>query len=246
MTDFLASIGVAPQRCLDEALGPRSDSNPIPKCALKDLSVFSVQYDDCSRPWVMCRCADAEMSEATMVAEFGRLPPRLRSWVRHIIAFSGEDENGNVGTGAGSSDDIIVFYGTAGTPTIFIHEAAHSIDQGFSGEQDWEDTYESDTCIPDNYATSSPAENFAQVTVTVMAMKNTGSTGGFDPMSCMANQFNSVWDTFGSQLTVEGDQECDLGVRREDSPTVAWVYRGTKAKRDVYTNPAIEWFNVEH
>lgn len=141
--------------------------------------------------------------------------------------------NGGVNTGAGSYDDVATFYyGNAATPTIFTHEAAHSADKGFAGREEFTNAYEMDTCIPDNCAASAPHEDFAQVVVAAMAMMNAGSTAGFDPMSCMSNQIAAVWATFGSQSTVEGGLRCDLAVRQDDSPTVAWVWaEGKKMAR---------------
>jgi hypothetical protein len=46
------------------------------------MEVYNVFYEDCDRPWVICRHKDAPMSIEKMIDNFGRLPVRLRSLVR--------------------------------------------------------------------------------------------------------------------------------------------------------------------
>ena len=56
-----------------------------------------------------------------MIDNFGRMPVRMRDYVRHIIALPGQKS-------AGSNGDNIAFFGTSNVISIFIHETAHSLD----------------------------------------------------------------------------------------------------------------------
>jgi hypothetical protein len=50
-----------------------------------DMEVLNVQYTDCGMAWVLCRHNKAEPSQIQMIDIFGRLPVRMRQWVRWII-----------------------------------------------------------------------------------------------------------------------------------------------------------------
>ena len=57
-----------------------------------------------------------------MIDIFGRMPVRMRQYVRHILAVPGV-------ISAGSSGDNIVLKGTGpNLMTLFVHETAHSLD----------------------------------------------------------------------------------------------------------------------
>lgn len=62
-----------------------------------------------------------EISQIDMIDLWGRLPVRMRDYVRHLIALPGTRS-------AGSNGDNIVFYGPANVISIFVHEVAHSLD----------------------------------------------------------------------------------------------------------------------
>ncbi|KAJ4355858.1 uncharacterized protein N0V89_003879 [Didymosphaeria variabile] len=57
--------GRYPQNCYDKAREAISDDDARPKCQLGDLEIYDVTYEDCPSgrdPWVLCRCANAELS----------------------------------------------------------------------------------------------------------------------------------------------------------------------------------------
>ena len=56
-----------------------------------------------------------------MIDVFGRMPVRTRGYVRHIIGIPG-------GGSAYNSVDNILITGDGARPTLFLHEAAHSVD----------------------------------------------------------------------------------------------------------------------
>ncbi|KAH0548026.1 hypothetical protein GP486_008232, partial [Trichoglossum hirsutum] len=86
-----------------------------------DVEVFNVHYSDCSEPWIMCHHKDSPVSKIDMIDLFGRMPVRMRSFVRHLVAMPG-------GQSAGSNGDNIQLFGTANVISIFVHETGHGLD----------------------------------------------------------------------------------------------------------------------
>lgn len=68
------SPGWIPATCKDFADGHNLSSS--------NFTVFNVNYDDCSEPWIFCRHMNATASELDMIEMFGRMPVRMRSYVR--------------------------------------------------------------------------------------------------------------------------------------------------------------------
>jgi hypothetical protein len=59
------------------------------KCSLVNMQVYDVlYYQSCTVPWTMCRCTQAEMSQTDTRDPFGMIGSKLRSYVRHVMAFS--------------------------------------------------------------------------------------------------------------------------------------------------------------
>ncbi|KAH7099298.1 hypothetical protein BKA62DRAFT_641201, partial [Auriculariales sp. MPI-PUGE-AT-0066] len=161
-----------PSLCVSRASG---------KCSSGDVQAVRVTYSDCGTPWVLCRCANATMSFDTMVYRFGTIPPGVRSYVGAALATAAS------GASAGSSGDFITFNGDCVTQ-VFLHEAGHSLDQGTNGGSAWQSAVSSSSCVPDAYANSNYAEDFAQVEV----MYNYQLKDGTFPMStaCLTPQLS--------------------------------------------------------
>lgn len=49
-----------------------------------DMQVFNVTYTDCDEPWVFCRHREPPNSQLDLVRQFGRLPVKMRNYVRHV------------------------------------------------------------------------------------------------------------------------------------------------------------------
>ncbi|KAI0317017.1 hypothetical protein OF83DRAFT_1059383 [Amylostereum chailletii] len=127
-------------------------------CDTSSLQAFTVTYDDCTEPWTICRCSDAQMDQTTLINRFGQIPPGVRSYVGSALAVQAGS------CSAGSGGDFIVFSGDC-SESVFDHESGHSLDQNTSPSQTWADALAGSTCVPDDYADTSTAEDFAQVNV---------------------------------------------------------------------------------
>ncbi|TFA97825.1 hypothetical protein CCMA1212_010433 [Trichoderma ghanense] len=131
-----------------------------------DVIPFNIHYDDCAQTWTFCRHKDSPLSELTILDIFGRLPVRMRSFVRHLVFLPGDKS-------AGSNGDNVLMRGAVDV-TVFAHEIGHSLDSHafdpsygvpFSTGSVWISNYNLDSAVPDPYAQTSQQENFAQETV---------------------------------------------------------------------------------
>jgi hypothetical protein len=63
-----------PARC--KAIADQNGLNPY------DIDVYNVHYNDCNQAWVMCRHHQSPLTIETMAENFGRVPVRMRNFVR--------------------------------------------------------------------------------------------------------------------------------------------------------------------
>ena len=58
------------------------------KCSLANMETYDALYfASCTIPWTICRCTQSEMSQANTRDPFGMIGSKLRSYVRHVMAF---------------------------------------------------------------------------------------------------------------------------------------------------------------
>ena len=58
------------------------------KCSMDNMEVYDALYfETCTIPWTFCRCTKSEMSQANTRDPFGMIGSKLRSYVRHVMAF---------------------------------------------------------------------------------------------------------------------------------------------------------------
>ncbi|KAL5043456.1 hypothetical protein BDW71DRAFT_188118 [Aspergillus fruticulosus] len=195
-----------------------------------DFEVWDIFFDDCQDGWSFCRHKDSADSFETLVDTFGRVPVRMRSWVRHVLTIPGDNW-------AFNSNGNICFSGTTSQNLdVALHETGHSLDLlgaygdgALSSSQEWLDAYNADSNVPDNYARSNQVENVAQNTVVAVYDKNV--PGGFPGVqgdyAKIQNQYTLVEDKAGDQIIPGGT--CDRHL--ENSETVPMS--GSTAKRDI-------------
>ncbi|KAF2703536.1 hypothetical protein K504DRAFT_463591 [Pleomassaria siparia CBS 279.74] len=188
--------GSYPSFCYDTANAAKADDDQRLNCEIKNLEVFTVAYADCTdKPWTICRCTDAQLSVDSTVNAFGRVPPGVRSHVVHIMVLDGSKPDGTMSKSGGSNNDRFVIRGPI-DDAAFAHEAFHSVDVGFSGSDDFTRAHSIDSCVPDNYANASPAEDFAQLGVWLDYETNgiriSAYVGPDRDQSCMVAQLTLV------------------------------------------------------
>ncbi|KKK21929.1 hypothetical protein AOCH_000188 [Aspergillus ochraceoroseus] len=130
-----------------------------------DFEVYDVFYGDCGDAWSFCRHKSSSDSIDTIIDTFGRVPVRMRSWVRHVLTIPGDNwafnSNGNIAFSGTTSQNL----------DVALHETGHSLDllgaygETLSSSQTWLDNYNQDPNVPDEYARSNQVENVAQNTV---------------------------------------------------------------------------------
>ncbi|KAJ3490178.1 hypothetical protein NLG97_g5845 [Lecanicillium saksenae] len=185
-----------------------------------DVSAFNIRFDDCkNQPWAFCRHKDSPLSKKDMTELFGRMPVRMRQFIRHIIALPGQRS-------AGSSGDNIQMNGDCEI-TVFIHETGHSLDSHafdpkygapFSNGKQWIDAYNKDSAVTDDYARSSQQENFAQETVVSVYDKNVkGGIGKIQPNYKAIQNAYTTLEKYIGDIIIPGGQ-CTH--RLQNSPAV--------------------------
>ncbi|KZV60180.1 hypothetical protein PENSPDRAFT_718672 [Peniophora sp. CONT] len=183
-----------PDICTSHANDAECDTN---------VEAYQVNYGDCSEPWTLCRCSDAQMDITTLAKRFAQVPPGVRSYVGSALAVAADS------CSAGSSGDFIVFNGDC-VQAVFDHESGHSLDQSTSPSSEWSAALNDSSCVPDDYANTSPAEDFAQVNVCYIYQTHVGGLPA-DP-SCMQPQL----DVFKNDARIHGAitaTECNADVR---------------------------------
>ncbi|KAF2658373.1 hypothetical protein K491DRAFT_756101 [Lophiostoma macrostomum CBS 122681] len=141
------------------------DLTPFDEHKVPPYPGFTVEsWADCDRPWILCRCPEAEADMIRIATNFGRLPPGLRVGVSHMMAVSSKRETGNVELPMGINEGgRNVFLKGLIDGSIVSHEAFHSFDRGFSDSKTFTDAYNADTCVATNYANKNVQERFADL-----------------------------------------------------------------------------------
>jgi hypothetical protein len=74
------------------------------------------------------------------LGRFGTIPPGVRSYVGAALAVAASEPS------AGSGGDFITFNGDTVTQ-VFVHEAAHSLDQGTNALSSWQNAIAQSSCV---------------------------------------------------------------------------------------------------
>lgn len=104
-------------------------------CDLRQMDVYNVTYDDCSEPWVICRCSDADEDVDRLATDFGQLPVRARENVRYVVMSENQVVDGNPeleGISLYTQGDLVI-YANWSSVGLFVHESAHNLDFWISG-----------------------------------------------------------------------------------------------------------------
>jgi len=168
--------GWIPKDCYDIAKSYKFDP--------KDVQTFNVKYTDCSEAWTLCYHKNSPNTLIHIIDLFGRVPVRMRSYVRHVITLPAQQ------TWAFESNQNIAVFGLHNVSglDVMLHETGHALDFGgaypgtdaqhtFHGKNQcirrpccrfssniyvdtkvWMDNYNQDPDVPDNYARTNVVE----------------------------------------------------------------------------------------
>jgi len=166
-----------------------------------DVEVYSVHYDDCDTPWILCRHKDSLNPVGYMIDRFGRVPVRSRSYIRHVVDLPDHRDPTNT-YATNSNDNILLVNKADAILAVLIHETGHSLDlhkvyqkQGYlSDAMTWRDAYDKDPKVPDDYSQSNSMEDVAQNTV--VAAYDLNVPGGFQKVQknwkAIYNQYSTI------------------------------------------------------
>ena len=184
-----------------------------------DVETFSVRYEDCDDPWIMCRIKNHTITQEDMIDTFGRIPARMRSYIKHVMAFPGGNSAFN------GANSIALFGTTAKSISVMIHEIGHSLDgnaylQGspYHSSEDFLGAYDVDSAVADGYAATNQAENHSQELV--IAMYDKKVEGGIQAVNTgfeqIYNQYHRIQLDIGNVI----DQGGKCGPRLENTEVV--------------------------
>ncbi|KAJ7030246.1 hypothetical protein C8F04DRAFT_735008 [Mycena alexandri] len=182
---------------------------PDQECTSEMMAV-SVLFEDCGDAFVVCRCADAEMTMDTVLDRFGRVPVGLRRYAGTIVIAAGPTGPYAYTLTTGDTH----FFGDCAMDT-WVHELTHAFDFALptlqSSAPEWNAALTADTCVPDTYSLTNHVEDFAQVGVMIIYMRLYGGSlpSGFNS-DCMSNQLAFM---FGLALYDPGPlfgNNCDI------------------------------------
>ncbi|KAJ7112810.1 hypothetical protein C8R43DRAFT_133233 [Mycena crocata] len=158
---------------------------PDQECT-SNMTATSVRFEDCGADFIVCRCADAEMSMATALERFGRVPVGLRRYAGTIVILSDSLPHAYTLT----TGDTHLFGDCE--VDAWIHEMMHAFDFAVDAKQSdaagWDAALAADSCVPDAYSTINRVEDFAQVGVLKIYSLLYGTLPPGFSADCMANQ----------------------------------------------------------
>ncbi|OJD32605.1 conidiation-specific protein (con-13) protein [Diplodia corticola] len=197
--------GWIPQDCKDIVEGQNLSAS--------DVTIWNVNYTDCSSPWVICTHKDAPLTQTVVADLFGKIPVKMRSTIRHLISVPGP------GIGAFNAGDNIMFSGANDHISVFVHEVGHSVDThgypnisaGAFHETDiWLDNYAKDSAVADAYANCNQAENHSQELV--VALFDHVVPGGVGTVNSNWTEIAHQYETIQGFVGVHGDMITPGGV----------------------------------
>lgn len=206
-----------------------------------DFIPFNIEYPDCpGQPWVFCRHKDAPISEVTIIDQFGRLPVRMRQYMRHMLFVPGPNHGGSNG------GNTIIWGGAL--ITLFVHElaanlASHAFPSQylpFPSSQVWTDALNSDTAVTDGQAQASAVEAFLQSLVVALYDKVVpGGIGSVEPnWQAIFHQYATIQGYIGDVIIPGGT--CDPSIRLANSAAVP-MSGSSKFRRSLGPQPEVGW-----
>ncbi|KAF7311816.1 Conidiation-specific protein 13 [Mycena indigotica] len=185
-----------------------------------EMTALSVTLEDCDTPYIICRCADAEMAMDALVDRLARVPVGLRRYAGTVIALAATVPGPSAVTMSGASGgaSATFCFGDC-TMNVWIHEMTHALDMADPGSAGWQSSaigwsnaLAADTCVPDTYSQTNAIEDFAQVSVLLIyKLLNGGLPPGFYE-DCMKHQlaYLSAMTPYNDSSLLFGN-DCSIG-----------------------------------
>ncbi|ROT37780.1 hypothetical protein SODALDRAFT_333533 [Sodiomyces alkalinus F11] len=190
-------------------------------CRPSEMQVYSVTYEDCEDPWIICRCGDATGDARTMIRHLGQLPVQSREYVRYVMMTA--DRDNTAALSIYWEGDLIVF-GQSSSVSLFVHEVAHNVDWwefgrnglAYSDLSEWHDAVDNETCVAAEYAKTTYGEAYAETAVMVAYDVNVEPISEIVDYSCMEGTFNIVKEQMGEMLRYDEGKTCGSRIRHDE------------------------------
>lgn len=163
---------------------------PDEECT-SDMTALNVTYEDCGSGFIICRCADAQMSMDTVLDRFGRVPVGLRRYAGAVFVMSDVEAHAYTLTTGDTH-----FFGDCAVDS-WVHEMTHAYDFAEAEPQSswpgWAEALAADSCVPDVYSQTNEIEDFAQISVMkIYMLLHSGSLPPGFTADCLSNQLAFV------------------------------------------------------
>ncbi|KAK8134424.1 conidiation-specific protein (con-13) protein [Apiospora sp. TS-2023a] len=160
-------VGIVPSVC---HAYPKNSDNSLD---MSRLEVRDVYYNDCEKPWTICRYADSRISwdEAMMV--LGKIPVGMRQYVAQVILAPESYAKQRVGIGAETWGASTAFLSEMNLG-VAVHEFSHILDlvvgsgpnateqHMLSNSSSWIEFYNNDTKVPTDYAATAANDSLVK------------------------------------------------------------------------------------
>ncbi|KAJ6489016.1 hypothetical protein C8R45DRAFT_250294 [Mycena sanguinolenta] len=151
-----------------------------------EMTATTVVFEDCGDAFVVCRCADADMTMDTVLDRFGRVPVGLRRYAGTVVVLTDSSPHAYTLTTGDTH-----FFADCEMDT-WVHEFTHSYDFAAATWQSsapgWTEALAADSCVPDDYSLTNELEDFAQVSVIMIYLLVYSELPPGFVADCMANQ----------------------------------------------------------
>ena len=119
------------------------------------MDTSTASFDDSGQTILICNCDGAQLDPNALVYGLGQVPLFLRQNVKGVTAIPSDTAHAYTAAGR------ITIFGFV-EPDVFIHEATHAQDNGFSSSSAFKEALADDPCVPDAYAQINEVECYAQ------------------------------------------------------------------------------------
>ncbi|KAF7375646.1 Conidiation-specific protein 13 [Mycena sanguinolenta] len=151
-----------------------------------EMTAMRVLFEDCGDAFIVCRCADADMTMDTVLDRLGRVPVGLRRYAGTLVVLTDSSPHAYTLTTGDTH-----FFADCEMET-WVHEITHAYDFAEATWQSsapgWAEALATDSCVPDDYSLVNELEDFAQVSVIMVYTLIYGELPPGFVADCMENQ----------------------------------------------------------
>lgn len=137
------------------------------------MATTTASFADTDHTILVCNCQGSQLNRNALVVGLSQVPLFLRRHVKSITAIPADADQVKALTNRITGQ--MTFFGFLPFD-VFIHEAAHAQDKGFSSGSTFKDALAADSCVPDAFAQNNEQEAYAQGRLELEYMPTTSNS----------------------------------------------------------------------